>query len=83
VEKQQLPIARDIAAWVREYQGRIEPAWLEHQQMKALEYPAEAEEGQGELKMPDTNSNLVQNTCWTLRSNWCILYKLATKKKKS
>ena len=28
--------------------------------MKALEYPEEAEEGQGELEMTDANSNLVQ-----------------------
>jgi deoxyribose-phosphate aldolase len=28
--------------------------------MKAIEYPQEAEEGQGELKMPYANSNLVQ-----------------------
>jgi hypothetical protein len=28
--------------------------------MKAIEYPEEAEEGQGELEMPDANSSLVQ-----------------------
>lgn len=28
--------------------------------MKAIEYPEEAEEGQGELEMPDANSGLVQ-----------------------
>jgi len=28
--------------------------------MKAIEFPEEAEEGQGELEMPDVNSNLVQ-----------------------
>jgi hypothetical protein len=33
---------------------------LDHQQMKAIEYPEHAAEGQGELEMPDENSKLVQ-----------------------
>jgi hypothetical protein len=60
VEKPQSPVAREIPGWVQEYQRRIEQARLEHQQMKAIEYPKEAEEGQGELEMPDVNSDLVQ-----------------------
>jgi len=35
-------------------------AQLQHQQIKAIEYPDEAEQGQGELKMIDAMSNLVQ-----------------------
>jgi hypothetical protein len=60
VEKPRSPAAREIPAWVQDYLRRIEQARLEHQQMKAIEFPEEAEEGQGELEMPDANSNLVQ-----------------------
>jgi len=60
VEKRRSPVAREVAAWVREYQRRIQQARLENQQMKALEYPEEEEEGQGEREMTDANSNLVQ-----------------------
>jgi len=59
-EKPRSLAAREIATWVQEYPRRTEQAWLEHQQIKALEYPEEAVEGQGELEMPDVNSNLVQ-----------------------
>jgi predicted nucleic acid-binding Zn-ribbon protein len=54
------PAAKEIPIWVQDYQRRIEQARLEHQQMKPIEYPQEAEEGQGEFEMPDANSNLVQ-----------------------
>jgi hypothetical protein len=60
VEKPPSPAGREIPGWVQDYQHRIEQARLEHQQMKAIEYPEEAEEAQGELEMPDANSNLVQ-----------------------
>ena len=45
---------------MQEDQRQIEQARLEHQQIKAIEYPEEAEEGQGELEMTDANPNLVQ-----------------------
>jgi hypothetical protein len=45
---------------VQDYQRRIEQARLDHQQLKAIEFAEEAEEGQGELEMPNANSNLVQ-----------------------
>jgi hypothetical protein len=60
VEKPRSPAARENPIWVQNYQRQIEHARLEHQQMKAIEYPVEAEEGQGELEMPDANSNVVQ-----------------------
>jgi hypothetical protein len=45
---------------VQDYQRWKEQARLDHQQLKAIEFPEEAEEGQGELEMPNANSNLVQ-----------------------
>jgi len=60
VEKPRSPAAKEIPAWVQDYQRRIQQALLDHQQIKQIEYPEEAEEGQGELEKPDANSNLVQ-----------------------
>jgi hypothetical protein len=59
-EKLQSPAATEIPVWVQDYQKRMEQARLEYQQLKAIEFPDEAEHGQGELHMADANSNLVQ-----------------------
>jgi hypothetical protein len=58
VEKPQSPQAQEIPAWVQDYKRRIEQASLEHQQMKPLQYPEQADEGEGELEISDANANL-------------------------
>jgi hypothetical protein len=60
VEKPWSPAAREIPAWVLDYQRRAEQARLQHIHMKVIEYPEETQDSQGELEMPDANSNLVQ-----------------------
>jgi len=60
VEKPQSPAAKDIPAWVKDYPHQIEQARLEYQTMKSIEFPEEAELGQGELQMTDANSNSLQ-----------------------
>jgi hypothetical protein len=60
VEKPQSLAAKQVLVWVQEYQCRIEQARLNHQLIKAQQYPDEAEEGQGEHEIPDANSNLDQ-----------------------
>ena len=60
VEKPRSPAAREIPAWVREYQRRIEQAQSQHEKIRQVGYPKEAELGQGELEMLDNNTSLVQ-----------------------
>jgi hypothetical protein len=60
VEKPQSPAAKEIPSFVQEYPRRIEQAWPEYQQLKEIEFPGEAVQGQGELEMIDDSSNLVQ-----------------------
>jgi len=60
VEKPGSPLAKLIPPLLHQSQRRIEEARLDHQQMNVLEYPEGAEEGLGELQIPDANSKLVQ-----------------------
>jgi len=60
VKKHRWPVAKEIPAWAQAYLRWIELARLEYQQMKEIEFPDEATQGQGALQMPDANSNLVQ-----------------------
>jgi len=60
VKEPRSPAAKEVPAWVLEYQRRIEQARRQHQETWATEYPDEAEQGLGELEMQVKNPNLVQ-----------------------
>jgi hypothetical protein len=60
IQKPRSPAARPIPEWCLEYQRRIEAARKDYLLLKEQEEPEEALEGQGEIQMSETNSDLFQ-----------------------
>ena len=60
VEKTRSPTQRPVPGWCLEYQKRIEDARRDYLRLKEQEEPEEAPEGQGEVEMLESNTNLVQ-----------------------
>ena len=60
VEKPRQPAATEMTKWAHDYGRWIEQVRVEYQHIKAMEFPHNADLGEGEKEMPDTNYNLVQ-----------------------